>query len=162
MVCFPVYLQPASSKKKHRRDYACWGTTFDCAITYSICINHWVCCSILRHVEARKICCNDKAWEFVKMDIGLTVHMVQGSCQIWTVGGTSPPSPSPANSGWHVGRETIFGSFKLEFDCHERHTDFDTGALHRISSQIYLAEWFGLGSHVGKIQNVRKRYNSEA
>ena len=79
--------------------------------------------------------------------------MDQGSCQIGRVVGTSPP-PSPGNSGRHSGQETIFGVFKLNFDSYESSQDFQTGVLHRISSRIYLAEWFGLGSDFEKIQNL--------
>ena len=38
----------------------------------------------------------------------------------------------------------------MEFDSYERYLDFETGILHRISTRIYPAEWFGLGSHFGK------------
>ena len=70
------------------------------------------------------------------------------------VGKPSPPSPSPGNSGWHSGRGTIFGVFKLEFDSYERYHNFDTGVLHILSSRIYLAEWFGLGSHFGRTMHM--------
>ena len=39
----------------------------------------------------------------------------------------------------------------MDFDSYERYPDFETGVLHRISSRVYLAEWFGLGRHFGKI-----------
>ena len=65
--------------------------------------------------------------------------MDQRSCQIGRVGGTLPP-PSPGNSGWHSGQETILEVFTLGFDSYERYLDFETGVLHRISSRIYLAE----------------------
>ena len=39
----------------------------------------------------------------------------------------------------------------MDFDSYERYLDFETGVLHRNSSRIYLAEWFGLGSHFGKM-----------
>ena len=58
--------------------------------------------------------------------------------------------PNKASSGSHSGQETIFRDFKLDFDSYERYLDFETGVLHRISCRIYLAEWFGLGSHFGK------------
>ena len=32
----------------------------------------------------------------------------------------------------------------------ETSRDFETGVLHRISSRVYLAEWFGLGSHFAR------------
>ena len=38
----------------------------------------------------------------------------------------------------------------MEFDSYERYLDFETGVLHRVSSQVHLAEWFGLGSHFGE------------
>ena len=41
--------------------------------------------------------------------------------------------------------------FKLNVDSYEGYLDFENGVLHRISSRIYLAEWFGLGSHFGKV-----------
>ena len=50
----------------------------------------------------------------------------------------------------HSGQGTIFGVFKLEFDSYESSRNLDTGVLHRISSRIYLAEWFGMGGHFGK------------
>ena len=53
------------------------------------------------------------------------------------------------NSGRHSGQGTMFGVFKLDFDSYERYLDLDTGVLHRIWSRIYLAQWFGLGSHFG-------------
>ena len=43
--------------------------------------------------------------------------------------------------------DTIFGAFRLALDSGKRYLDFDTRVLHRISSRIYLAEWFGLGRH---------------
>ena len=81
--------------------------------------------------------------------------MDRGSCQTGRIVGTpSPPPPSPppspGSSGWHSGQETIFGVFKLEFDSFESSRNFDTGVLHRSSSRIDLAEWFGLGSLLWK------------
>ena len=38
----------------------------------------------------------------------------------------------------------------MTLDSDETSRDFETGVLHRISSRVYLAEWFGLGSHFGK------------
>ena len=66
--------------------------------------------------------------------------------------GASPPSPSAScgDSGGHSGHGTIFGVFKLEFRSYESSQNFETGVLHRISSRIYLEEWFGLGSRFGK------------
>ena len=50
----------------------------------------------------------------------------------------------------------------MDFDSYERYLDFETGVLHRIWSRIYLAEWFGLGSHFGrKSPNMRKRVISK-
>ena len=81
---------------------------------------------------------------FPEQDIWPLHVMDQGSCQIGRVLGTSspsssPPPPSPGSSGWHSGRETIFGVFKLDFDSYEGYLDFETGLLPRISSRIYLA-----------------------
>ena len=80
-------------------------------------------------------------WGIPEWDIWSLGVMDQGSCQIGRVVGTPPPSPppSPGSSGWHSGRGTMFGVFKLEFDTYESYRDFDTRVLHRISSQIYLA-----------------------
>ena len=44
----------------------------------------------------------------------------------------------------------IFGVFKSNFESYERYLDFETGVLHRISSRIYRAEWFGPGSQFEK------------
>ena len=55
------------------------------------------------------------------------------------------------NSGWRSDWGTIFGVLKLDFDSYERYLDFETRVLHRNSSRIELAEWFGLGSHFGKM-----------
>ena len=38
----------------------------------------------------------------------------------------------------------------MTLDSDETSRDFETGVLHRISSRVYLAEWFGLGSHFGR------------
>ena len=35
----------------------------------------------------------------------------------------------------------------MEFDSYARYLDFETRVLHRISTQMYLTEWFCLGSH---------------
>ena len=90
---------------------------------------------------------------FPERDIWSLHVMDEGSCQIGRVLGTSSPSPSPppspGSSGWHSGQETVFGVFKLNVDSYERSQSLDTEVLHRISSRIYPAEWFGLGSHFG-------------
>ena len=59
-------------------------------------------------------------------------------------------TPNELQIDWHSGQETIFGVFKFDFDSYEGYLDFETMVLHRISSRIYLAEWFGLRSHFGK------------
>ena len=65
-------------------------------------------------------------------------------------------------SDWHSGQETMCGVFKLDFATYESSRKFETGVLHRTSSRIYLAEWFGLGSHFGrKSPNVRESHNFE-
>ena len=67
---------------------------------------------------------------------------------------------SPHRKAYHPTKwsdkpqETVLGVFKLDFDSYERYQDFETGVLHRISSRIYLAEWFGLGSHFGKKSKI--------
>ena len=87
------------------------------------------------------------------MEYSIPVRYGLGVWPDWRVVGTPPSSSSasPGNSGWHFGQGTIFGVFKLDFGSYERYQDFDTGVLHRISSWIYLAEWFGLGSHFGNL-----------
>ena len=42
----------------------------------------------------------------------------------------------------------------MDFDSYERYLDFEIGVLHRISSRFYLAEWFGLRSHVEQNTDV--------
>ena len=45
----------------------------------------------------------------------------------------------------------MFGVVKMDVDSYERYADFETGVLHTISSQVYLAEWFCLGHQFGNI-----------
>ena len=54
------------------------------------------------------------------------------------VGTSSQPSPVPEHPGRHSGQETIFGVVQLDLDSDERYLDFESGALHRVSIQIYL------------------------
>ena len=49
-----------------------------------------------------------------------------------------------------VDSKLFFCVFNLDSDSYERYLNFDTGVLHRISSRIYIAEWFSLGSHFEK------------
>ena len=85
-------------------------------------------------------------WGIPERDIWFLGVMDQGSCQIGRLLGTPPPPPSPGSSGWHSVQGIIFFVFRLDFDSYESSLNFETGVLHRISSWIYLAEWFGLGS----------------
>ena len=45
-------------------------------------------------------------------------------------------------------------SFETMFRLIWEYFDFATGALHRISSRVNLAEWFGLRSHSGRNQKT--------
>ena len=66
--------------------------------------------------------------------------------------GESPHRKAYHPTKWSdTPQDTVFGVFTLDFDSYERYQDFDTGVLHRIWSRIYLAEWFGLGSHFAKM-----------
>ena len=91
---------------------------------------------------------------FPEQDMWFLGMMDQGSCQIGRVLGTSPPPPSLGSSSWHSGRGTIFGVFKLEFGSYESPRNFETVVLHRISTWIDLAEWFGMGSDFRKYAYV--------
>ena len=93
---------------------------------------------------------NQSKWGIPEWDIWSLHVMDHGSCQIGTVVGTPSPPPSPASSCWHSGQGTVFGVFKLDVDSYESARNFDTWVLHRISSRIDLAEWFGLGAILPK------------
>ena len=90
-------------------------------------------------------------WGIPERDISSLCAMGQGSGQMGELSARRRRPRRHLEIQVDIQAKKLFLEFpNWIFDSYERSQDFETAVLHRISSRVYLAEWFGLGSHFEK------------